>query len=80
MENCLRIIGGNKPELGFKVSLKDLAGLLFDRGIIYLGIGITSEPCGKCPYFLGKIKTPSDPCPKCRSTGYSAYYEWVKDK
>lgn len=34
-------------------------------------------PCGKCPYKLGIIETPANPCPQCRQNSYSSY-EWFQ--
>lgn len=34
-------------------------------------------PCGKCPYKLGIVTTPVNPCPQCRQNGYSTY-EWLR--
>lgn len=34
-------------------------------------------PCGKCPYKLGIIETPVNPCPECRLNGYKTY-EWFR--
>lgn len=30
-------------------------------------------PCAKCPYKLGQIKTLVNPCPACKTNGYSTY-------
>lgn len=30
-------------------------------------------PCAKCPYKLGQVKTPANPCTACKLNGYSAY-------
>ena len=32
-------------------------------------------PCPKCPYTLGLVETPVNPCPKCKLNGYQSY-EW----
>lgn len=34
-------------------------------------------PCAKCPYKLGTIKAPINPCPKCKLSGYQSY-EWFQ--
>jgi hypothetical protein len=34
-------------------------------------------PCRKCPYKLGIVKTPANPCPQCKQNGYSSY-EWFQ--
>lgn len=34
-------------------------------------------PCAKCPYKLGLMKTPINPCPQCKQNGYSSY-EWFQ--
>lgn len=30
-------------------------------------------PCSKCPYKLGHIQTPANPCPQCRMDNYRNY-------
>lgn len=35
-------------------------------------------PCAKCPYKLGKVTTPANPCPACKMNGYEAY-DQMKD-
>lgn len=32
-------------------------------------------PCAKCPYKLGIVETPINPCPQCKLDGYQSY-EW----
>ncbi len=34
-------------------------------------------PCAKCPYKLGIVKTPVNPCPQCKLNGYQSY-EWFR--
>lgn len=33
--------------------------------------------CAKCPYKLGIVTTPVNPCPQCRQDSYSSY-EWFQ--
>lgn len=33
------------------------------------------KPCVKCPYKLGVVTTPFNPCTECRLNGYKTY-EW----
>lgn len=33
------------------------------------------QPCAKCPYKLGAVETPVNPCPQCKLNGYQSY-EW----
>ncbi len=33
-------------------------------------------PCPKCPYKLGIIKTPVNPCPQCKLNGYQAFEQF----
>ena len=35
-------------------------------------------PCKKCPYKLGQIRTPINPCPQCELSGYKTYEEFNK--
>lgn len=35
-------------------------------------------PCRKCPYKLGKVTAPKNPCPSCKLNGYSAYEQMIK--
>lgn len=35
-------------------------------------------PCAKCPYKLGKVATPANPCPACKLNGCEAY-DQMKD-
>lgn len=35
-------------------------------------------PCAKCPYKLGLVKTPVNPCPECRLNGYQSYKQFVR--
>lgn len=30
-------------------------------------------PCAKCPYKLGQVRTPVNPCPVCKMNGYQSY-------
>ena len=30
-------------------------------------------PCSKCPYKLGLVHTPDNPCPQCRQNGYHTF-------
>ena len=32
-----------------------------------------SAPCSKCPYTLGQVRTPVNPCPQCKANGYRSY-------
>ena len=34
-------------------------------------------PCAKCPYKLGTVETPINPCPQCKLDGYQSY-EWFR--
>ncbi|MBD5449753.1 MAG: hypothetical protein HDR28_06295 [Lachnospiraceae bacterium] len=34
-------------------------------------------PCAKCPYKLGIVKTPVNPCPPCKLNDYQSY-EWFQ--
>lgn len=34
-------------------------------------------PCGKCPYKLGIVKTPTNPCPKCKLNDYDSYERFL---
>ena len=31
------------------------------------------KPCEKCPYKLGQIRTPINPCPQCKLNDYQSY-------
>ena len=44
------------------------------KNIIYVLI----PPCKKCPYKLGQVKTPANPCPQCKMDGYAAYERFKK--
>lgn len=35
-------------------------------------------PCRKCPYKLGYVKTPFNPCPRCNPDGYRTYDHFLK--
>ena len=35
-------------------------------------------PCASCPYQLGLLDAVRNPCPECRSDGYSAYVQFIK--
>ena len=37
-----------------------------------------NPPCSKCPYKLGTVKTPVNPCPQCKANGYQ-FYERIKN-
>lgn len=30
-------------------------------------------PCARCPYTLGQVHTPVNPCPTCRGNGYQTF-------
>ncbi len=30
-------------------------------------------PCPKCPYTLGQVRAPVNPCPQCKANGYRSY-------
>ncbi|MCF0247461.1 MAG: hypothetical protein HUJ86_02515 [Synergistes sp.] len=84
MENYLRVLGGSSKVRNemvkemIKARIRDLIDSLTGAsGSKKSGI---FAPCDKCPYKLGKIKMPVSPCPKCKLTGYSTYYKWLKDK
>jgi len=32
-----------------------------------------NPPCKKCPYKLGMIQTPVNPCPQCKVNDYKSY-------
>ena len=32
-----------------------------------------NPPCPSCPYKLGIIRTPVNPCPQCEQNGYKTY-------
>lgn len=34
-------------------------------------------PCGKCPYKLGIIETPANPCPQCKRNNYDSYERFL---
>ncbi len=38
---------------------------------------VKKKPCTKCPYKLGTVETPINPCPECRLKGYKSY-EWFQ--
>ncbi len=38
-------------------------------------IRLKKKPCAKCPYKLGVVTTPFNPCTECRLNGYKTY-EW----
>ncbi|MCM1561270.1 MAG: hypothetical protein NC123_17270 [Butyrivibrio sp.] len=35
-------------------------------------------PCAKCPYKLGAVTTPINPCPQCKHNGYDEYEQFLK--
>lgn len=35
-------------------------------------------PCSRCPYTLGQVHTPVNPCPQCRLDGYRSYEAFKK--
>ncbi len=35
-------------------------------------------PCAKCPYKLGQVTTPVNPCTACKLNGYDAYEQMKK--
>ena len=35
-------------------------------------------PCAKCPYKLGWVKTPINPCPQCKRNDYDSYERFLK--
>ena len=39
---------------------------------------IKRKPCAKCPYKLGIVETPVNPCPQCRQNGYETYKRFLK--
>lgn len=36
------------------------------------------EPCKECPYKLGLIRTPVNPCLQCKMNGYSSFETFKK--
>ena len=38
---------------------------------------IRKKPCVKCPYKLGMVETPINPCPQCKLNDYQSY-EWFQ--
>lgn len=36
------------------------------------------KPCAKCPYKLGAVETPVNPCPECKQNGYKSYERFLK--
>ena len=38
------------------------------------------QPCGRCPYKLGLIRTLANPCVQCKRTGYRTYEVFVQQK
>ena len=34
-------------------------------------------PCGKCPYKLGIVETPANPCPQCKRNNYDSYERFL---
>ncbi len=34
---------------------------------------VIKPPCPKCPYKLGRVRTPINPCPQCKANGYQSY-------
>lgn len=39
-------------------------------------INLRKKPCSKCPYKLGQVHTPVNPCPQCKLNGYQSF-EWM---
>ena len=39
---------------------------------------VKKKPCAKCPYKLGLVKTPFNPCPECKMDGCYKSYEWFQ--
>ncbi len=37
---------------------------------------VRRKSCHKCPYKLGTVETPINPCPQCKLNGYQSY-EWL---
>lgn len=35
-------------------------------------------PCSRCPYKLGLVETPVNPCPQCRMNGYQTFDRFLK--
>ncbi len=35
-------------------------------------------PCAECPYKLGAVTTPINPCPQCKLNNYNAYERFLK--
>ncbi len=42
---------------------------------LYRGL---KQPCPKCPYTLGQVKTLANPCPQCKLNGYNMYEQFMK--
>lgn len=38
---------------------------------------VEKKPCAKCPYKLGVVKTPVNPCPQCKHNGYADYERFL---
>ncbi len=36
------------------------------------------KPCAKCPYKLGAVETPVNPCPQCKLNNYDACERFLK--
>ncbi len=36
------------------------------------------KPCDECPYKLGQIRTPINPCPQCQLNNYGTFDEFKK--
>lgn len=34
-------------------------------------------PCDKCPYTLGQVHTPLNPCPQCKVNGYETFERFL---
>lgn len=37
-----------------------------------------NAPCEKCPYKLGLVTTPVNPCPQCKLDNYDSYEQFLK--
>ncbi len=35
-------------------------------------------PCAECPYKLGAVTAPINPCPQCKRNNYDAYERFLK--
>jgi hypothetical protein len=39
---------------------------------------LNRKKCSKCPYTLGWVKTPRNPCPECKASGYRMFEEFSR--